>query len=58
MLSRENVKINLTFNGLNIRNTYLQAHSRGKDYETYGADFGLENIGKKSLLRRAIYSEK
>ena len=58
MLSRENVKIDFTFDGLNTRHAYLQAHSSGKDYETHGANFGLENIGKKSLIRRAIYSEK
>ena len=52
------MKIDFTFDALNIRNSYLQAHSSGKDHKTHSANFGLENIGKKSLIRRAIYSEK
>jgi len=63
VVSRESVRIALTYAALNdmdvtaadIRNAYLQAPSSQKDYITCGAEFGLENVGKKALIRRALY---
>ena len=63
MVSRESVRICLTYAALNclditgadIRNAYLQAPSSQKDYIVCGPEFGLENIGKKALIQRAVY---
>ena len=41
-----------------IRNAYLQAPSSCKDYITCGPEFGLENVGKKALIKRALYGGK
>ena len=41
-----------------IQNAYLQAPSSEKDFIVYGAEFGLENVGKVSLITRALYDGK
>ena len=66
VVSRESVRIALTYAALNgvdvvaadIRNAYLQAPSSQKDYIICGPEFGLENVGKKALIRRALYGGK
>ena len=66
VVSRESVRIALTYAALNslqvigadVRNAYLQAPSSQRDYIVCGAEFGLENIGKKALIRRALYGGK
>ena len=60
------MRIALTYAALNdldvcaadIRNAYLQAPSSQKDYIICGLEFGLENIGKRALIRRALYGGK
>jgi hypothetical protein len=60
------VRIALTYAALNdldvcaadIRNAYLQAPSSQKDYIICGPEFGLENVGKRALIRRALYGGK
>ena len=66
VVSRESVRIALTYAALNdvdlcaadIRNAYLQAPSSQKHYVICGAEFGLENVGKKALILRALYGGK
>ena len=66
VVSRESIRIALTYAGLNniqvmaadIKNAYLQAPSSEKHYIICGAEFGLENIGKVGLIRRALYGGK
>ena len=66
VVSRESVRIALTYAALNgidvmaadIKNAYLQAPSSEKHYIICGAEFGLENIGKVGLIRRALYGGK
>jgi hypothetical protein len=66
VVSRESVRIaftNAALNGLGIfaadvRNAYLQASSSQKDYIICGPEFGLENVGKVSLIQRALYGGK
>ena len=66
VVSRESVRITLTYAALNgaditagdIRNAYLQAPSSQRDYIVFGPEFGLENVGKKALTRRALYGGK
>jgi len=66
VVSRESVRIALTYAALNdidivaadIRNAYLQAPSSQKYYITCGVEFGLENVGRKALIRRALYGSK
>jgi len=66
VVSRESVRIALTYAALNgldvcaadIRNAYLQAPSSQKDYITCGPEFGIENVGKRALIVRALYSGK
>ena len=66
MVSRESVRIVLAYAGLNyiqvmaadIKNVYLQAPSSEKHYIIRRAEFGLENIGKVRLIRRALYGGK
>ena len=66
VVSRESVRIAFTYaalNGINItaadiRNAYLQAPSSEKHYIIYGKEFGLENVGKKALIQRALYGRK
>jgi hypothetical protein len=66
VVSRDSVRIAFTYAALNgvdvwaadIRNAYLQAPSSQKDYIICGPEFGLENIGKVALIRRALYGGK
>jgi hypothetical protein len=41
-----------------ICNAYLQAPSSQKDNVICGPEFGLENVGKRALIRRALYGGK
>eukprot|EP00957_Ditylum_brightwellii_P202176 15328949-Ditylum_brightwellii.AAC.1 len=60
---RESVRIALTYAGLNglgvtavdIQNAYLRAPLSQKDYIICGSEFGLENVGKQALIKRALY---
>ena len=66
VVSWESVRIALTYAALNsidvyaadIRNAYLQAPSSQKDYVVCGPEFGLENVGRIALIRRALYGGK
>ena len=66
VVSRESVRIALTYAALNclsvfaadIQNAFLQAPSSQKHYIICGAEFGIENIGKKALIRRPLYGVK
>jgi hypothetical protein len=66
VVSRESVRICLTYAALNgldvqaadIKNAYLQAPSSEKHYIICGGEFGLENVGKVALIRRALYGGK
>ena len=65
-VSQERYRIAFTYaklNGLDvtaddIKNAYLQAPSSETNYVICIAKFGLENIGKISLIRRALYRGK
>ena len=60
------MSIALTYAALNeldvtcadIRNAYLQAPSSHKDCIICGPEFGIENMGKKALIKRALYGGK
>ena len=64
--TRESVRIALTYAALNrldvtaadIRNAYLQAPSSEKHYIVCGSEFGMEHVGKKALITRALYGGK
>ena len=66
VVSRESVRMALTcaaLNGLDvcaadIRNAHSQAPSSQKDCITCGAEFGLENVGKRALIKRALCGGK
>ena len=66
VVSRVSVRIAFTYAALNdvnilavdIRNAYFQAPSSEKHYIICGAEFGLENVGKKALILRALYGGK
>ena len=66
VVSRESVRIALTLAALNdisvwsadIMNAYLQAPSSEKYWIRCGPEFGLENVGKRALIRRALYGGK
>ena len=65
VVSRESVRIaftyalnNLSVFAADVRNAYLQAPSSQKDYIICGPEFGLENIGRVALIRRALYGGK
>ena len=66
VVSRESIRIALTYAALNklqvyaadIQNAYLQAPSSQKHYQICGEEFGRENIGKRALIRRALYGGK
>ena len=66
VVSRESVRIAFTYAALNgldvfaadIRNAYLQAPSSQKHYIICGPEFGLENVGKWALIRRALSGGK
>ena len=63
---REIIIIDLTYASLNnipvfgddIQNTYLQAPTTEKNYIICGSEFGLENVGKKAVIFRALYGGK
>ena len=65
-VSRESIRIILTHADLNglpvtasdVRNAYLQAPTSEKHYIICVPEFGIENIGKKSLITRALYGRK
>ena len=64
VVSRETVRIALTYaalNGLdilaaNIQNAYLTVPTSESFYIVCGPEFGTENIGKKAIVKRALYS--
>ena len=66
VVSRDSVCTSLTYSELNgidmlatnTQNTYLQAPLSQKHYVVCGEEFGLENVGKVSLIRRALYRGK
>jgi hypothetical protein len=66
VVSRESVRIALRYTSLNgiddtatdIRNAYIQAPSSRKDFIVCGPEFGLEHVGKKARLHRALYGGK
>ena len=66
VVSRDSVRIAFTYAALNgvdvmaadIRNAYLQAPSTEKYYITCGLEFGLENVGKRAMIVRALYGGK
>ena len=66
VVSRDSIRIAFTYDALNgldicavvIRNSYLQAPSPQKYFIICKKEFGLENIGKKALIRRALYGGK
>jgi hypothetical protein len=66
VVSRESIRIALTYAalfglpviGADIKNAYLQAPSSEKHYIICGPEFGIENIGKVALIRRALYGGK
>ena len=41
-----------------IRNECLQAPSSEKNFIVCGPEFGLENVGKRAIIRRALYGGK
>jgi hypothetical protein len=66
VVSRDSIRIAFTYAALNcldifaanIRNAYLQAPNSQKDYILCGPEFGIENVGKIALFRRALYGGK
>ena len=58
VVSRESIRIAFTYAALNgidvmaadIQNAYLQSPSSQKHYVICGAEFGIENVGKKALI--------
>ena len=66
VVSRESVRIAFTYAALNnlqvcaadIQNAYLQAPSSEKHYVVCGPEFGLENVGRKAIIVRALYGGK
>ena len=66
VVSRDSVSIALTYAALNdidvlaayIQNAYLQAPLSQKHYVICVAEFELDNVGKVSLIRRALYGGK
>ena len=41
-----------------IQNAYSQAPSSKKHYIICGREFSLENVGKRALIKRALYGGK
>ena len=66
VVSHETVRIALTYAALNdievkvadIRNAYLQAPVSERHYVVCGQEFGIENVGRIGLIRRALYGGK
>ena len=63
---RESLSIALTYADLHqtqllaadIINAYLQAQMSEKHYIICGLEFGIENVGKRALIVRALYVGK
>ena len=66
VVSRESIRIALTYAALlglpviggDLKNAYLQAPSSEKHFIICGPEFGIENVGKVALIRRALYGGK
>jgi len=66
VVSRESIRIMLTYAALHdmnvmaadIRNAYLQAPTSERHYIICGSEFGLEHVGKRALIERALYGGK
>ena len=66
VISRESIRILLAHADLHgvpvteagVCNAYLQAPTSEKHYIICGPEFGIENIGKKALITRALYGGK
>ena len=66
VVSRESIRIMLTYAALmevdvvaaDIRNAYLQAPTSEKHFIYCGPEFGLEHVGKRALIVRALYGGK
>ena len=66
VISRESIRIALTYAslhglpvfGADIQNAYLQAPTTEKHYIICGPEFGLENVGKRAVIGRALYGGK
>ena len=66
MVSHESVRILLAYADLHqtqvlaadIKNAYLQAPTSGNHYIICGLEFGLYNVGKRSLIVCALYGIK
>ena len=66
VVSRETVRIAFTYaalHGLNvlaadIQNAYLTAPTSEKFYIICGIEFGAENVGRKAIVKRALYGTK
>ena len=41
-----------------VQNAYLQAPSSEKHFIVYDHEFGLENVGRVALIKRALYGGK
>ena len=65
-VTRDSVRIALTYAALNglgvtaadIKNAYLQAPASERHYIICGPEFGIENIGRVALIKRALYGGK
>ena len=63
VVSRESIRIFLTRAALHgvpvmaadVRNAYLQAPTSENHFFICGPEFGMENIGKKAIITRALY---
>eukprot|EP00957_Ditylum_brightwellii_P011791 889546-Ditylum_brightwellii.AAC.2 len=66
VVSRESVRFAFTYAALNniddlaanIQNACFQLPSSQRHYIVCGAEFVLENVGKQTLIRRALYGGK
>ena len=66
VILRESIRILLTHAALHgvpvmasdVRNAYLQAPTSEKHFVICGPEFGIENIGKKAIITRALYGGK
>ena len=66
VVSRESVRISLTYATIHqtqvlsadVRNSELQAPTPEKHYIICGLEFGLENLGKRYFILRALYVRK
>ena len=66
VVSRESIRIIITHSSLNgvlvmvadVHNAYLPAPISEKHYIICGPEFGIENIGKKALIKRSLYGGK